>query len=151
MGRFKFRLATLLKLRESTRDERRRALAQAMEAMQILQGRIADVQAEQQRAIEESRGKQHAGAVDVDHLMQLHRYQWQLKLDERVLNEQLRKVADEVEKRRLALVEADRQVKTLEKLRERQLERYRFEEERRESIRLDEIANQRAAWQEVNR
>jgi flagellar FliJ protein len=151
MAGFRFRLATLMKLREATRDDRRRSLAKALEALQILQGRIAGVQAEQRQLIEECRSRAHAGAVDVDELLHLHRYQWQLKQDELVLHEQMRKVSDEVEKRRLALVEADRQVKTLEKLRERQLERYRFEQDRREAIRLDEIATVRAARPEVSR
>jgi len=150
MAGFRFRLATLMKIRESTRDERRRNLAQAMEAFQVLQGRLTNIHDEQRSLLEQARSQAHEGAVNVDGLLVLHRYQWQLKHDEQVLKEQMRKVGDEVEKRRLALVEADRQVKTLEKLRERQLERFRHEEERREAIRLDEIANQRGAWKEVS-
>lgn len=150
MAGFRFRLATLLKLRESTRDERRRHLAQALEAMQILQGRIADCQREQRELLELSRSRGQGSSVDVDHLLEWNRYQWQLKHDEQVLEGQVKKVAEEVEKRRLALVEADRGVKTLEKLRDRQHERYQHEQSRREASRLDEVANQLSAWREVS-
>jgi flagellar export protein FliJ len=49
-------------------------------------------------------------------------------------------VQAEVERRRLALVEADRQIRVLEKLREKQEEAYRTDELRREQQMLDEQA-----------
>ena len=53
-------------------------------------------------------------------------------------------MAAEIERRRQALVEADREVRVLEKLRERQLEQHRREEELRETKRLDEVVTQQA-------
>jgi flagellar FliJ protein len=49
-------------------------------------------------------------------------------------------VATEIEKRREALVDADRDVRSLEQLREAQLERHREEQERRQMKVLDEVA-----------
>jgi flagellar export protein FliJ len=51
-------------------------------------------------------------------------------------------------RRREALVAADREVRTLEKLRESQHERFRREEETRETKRLDEVAGRRAAGED---
>lgn len=139
-----FRLATLLKLREATRDERRRDLAQALEALRM----VEEQQAELRREREDARGLAQRwgqpGAIDVDTLLDGHRYQLQLELRGQILARQMRQIADEVERRRLALVEADRQVRALEKLRERQAERARLAAERGEVRRLDEVAGMRA-------
>ncbi len=53
-------------------------------------------------------------------------------------------MATEIERRRQALVEADREVRVLEKLRERQAEQHRREEDLQEAKRLDEVAAQQA-------
>ena len=52
------------------------------------------------------------------------------------LQQQIADVAQEVERRRLALLEADREVKVLEKLRERQLTAYEAVQSKREDQRL---------------
>ena len=53
-------------------------------------------------------------------------------------------MAAEIERRRQALVEADREVRVLEKLRQRQAEQHRRDEDLREVKRLDEVASQQA-------
>ena len=58
-------------------------------------------------------------------------------------------MAAEIERRRQALVEADREVRVLEKLRQRQAEQHRREEELREAKRLDEVAAQQAFRQDA--
>src|SRR3990170_1273917 len=69
-----FRLATLLKLREQTRDERRRELAQAFEAERILRDRTAqmqlDIELTQQRTRSAARG-----GVNVETLLNARRYE----------------------------------------------------------------------------
>jgi flagellar export protein FliJ len=54
--------------------------------------------------------------------------------------EQTRLLAAEVERRRVAVVEADRQVKVLEKLHERKLDEFRQDQQRAEFKVLDEVA-----------
>jgi flagellar protein FliJ len=58
---------------------------------------------------------------------------------------QRKQLAVEIERRREALLAANREVRVLEKLRDHQMERYREEENRRDIKRLDEVAGQRAA------
>ena len=60
----------------------------------------------------------------------------------RSLQRQRQALAAEIDRRRQALLEADRDVRTLEKLRENQLQAHRQEEERQEGKRLDEAALQ---------
>jgi flagellar export protein FliJ len=66
------------------------------------------------------------------------------------LNEQRGRLAAEIERRRVALLAANREVRVLEKLRERQLEQYNQAENRLDIKRLDEVARlQTAAAEEV--
>jgi flagellar export protein FliJ len=54
--------------------------------------------------------------------------------------QQSSQVAEEVERRRQALLEADREYRVIEKLREKLRQRHRMETERREQRNLDEVA-----------
>jgi len=146
--KFQFRLATLLRLREAARDERRAQLAQAYRAEQILreeQGRIdrelADLQAQ-------SRAAAGPGQLDVDCLLESRRYALVLQGRRQQVVRQEELVREEIDRRRQALIEANRQVRVLEELRRRQLQRHRDEENRREIKQLDELAA-RAAGKEV--
>jgi flagellar FliJ protein len=140
MSRFKFRLATLQKLREATRNERRAELTRAADAQRVLQ--------EQQRQVADEvagmRDEIHRGSlpgwVNVDELTSAHRYRLVLEVQEHVLRQRAEEVAAEVERRRQALVEADRQVKVLDKLREKLRERHLRGEAAADQKETDEIA-----------
>ena len=138
MARFQFRLATLERLRESLRDERRAQLAEAF--------RLADALAEQKRHVAENLreiARSRAvvsGVVDVEKLLAATRYEAVLLVEQAQLERQAAAVAVEIEKRREALVAADRDVRTLEKLREAQQARHRAEQEKKSCKLLDEMA-----------
>src|SRR4051794_30729530 len=116
---FRFRLQTLLRLRIGERDQRRGDLAKAVRAEQLLREedrKLALLQAEQ---AERARDLKLPGAANVDSLLQTHRYEVVLAAQRRQLNQQIKEVENEIERRRLVLVESDRQVRVLEMLRER--------------------------------
>ena len=142
----RFRLATLLKLREQTRDERRRHLVEAQRAEDMLRQQMADLDAQLAAVRAEYGAAAAPGRVLVDRLVDAQRYEIVLhtQRQERARQEQL--LAAEVERRRAALLEADREVRVLEKLREKQQERQREEDARQEVKRLDEVASRRAVW-----
>ena len=137
---FQFRLTTLQKLREQTRDERRSDLAQAYEAERILRDRAKELQLEFESNRERLRGLAQRRELQVDSLTDARRYEALLNRSTAELQQQIADVAQEVERRRLALLEADREVKVLEKLRERQLTAYEAVQSKREDQRLDEAA-----------
>lgn len=137
---YRFRLATLLKLRDQTRDERRRDLAQAYEAERILRGRMGDIQSEIAATQERTRQAASLGDVDVEALLNTRRYELLMKSQAARAAAQMAQVLEEIERRRIALLHADRDVKVLEKLRERQLEQYVEAQRRLESKELDEAA-----------
>lgn len=143
MAKFRFRLATLQKLREIQRDELRSKLAEAVQAQQILEEQMAQVAAEIQEIQSYRRAGVTSQQLNVEQLLEAQRYQGVLAGQLTTMQEQNRLLAAEVERRRDVVVEADRQVKVLEKLRERKLEEHRHEQLRAETKVLDEVASRR--------
>jgi flagellar protein FliJ len=139
---FNFRLQTLLRLRIAERDQRRNDLTKALRAEALLRTQQALLCGEQAELAERGRRLKSPGAGNIDALLHTHRYEIVLAARLRQLAVQMTEVAAETERRRLALVEADRQVRVLEKLRERQAAAYRQSEERREAKQFDEVAIQ---------
>jgi flagellar export protein FliJ len=141
MASFQFRLATLVRLRANVRDERRTQLAEAQRAEQLVVERIADLDAELLTLRGERIDAAHPGStVNVDQLTEIARYEMILKVERQSADQQRQTVAAEVQKRREALMAADRDVRVLEKLRDVQHGRHQEEEARREFQRLDELA-----------
>jgi flagellar protein FliJ len=142
MTAFKFRLETLLRLRVAERDQRRNDLAKALRAEEMLRAEDQALAQKQAATAEESRRLKLPGSADVDALLQTHRFELALTTQRRMLASQIVQVQAEAERRRLALVEADRQVRVLEKLRERQAAAHRREAERLDVKQFDELAAQ---------
>src|SRR6185437_1491121 len=153
MARFQFRLATLQRLREVVRDERRGQLAEMLRLADSLEEQKRQV-VENLRELAQSR-RVSAGAVDVDRMLAASRYEAVLMLEQVNYERQLAAVAAEIEKRREALAAADRDVRTLEKLHESQLQRHREEQEQAAMKQLDEMAlrgfrgEERPSWSDA--
>lgn len=143
MARFRFRLQTLRRLREIHRDELRVRLAEAFQAERILAEEREALAAERTGLTALQRRLVEYGKLDVNRLLASQRYQLVLEAQERSLAEQARQLAEEVERRRQAVVEADRQVRALDKLRQRRQSEHRAAAERAEAKRLDEIGTNR--------
>src|SRR5262245_10867152 len=137
---FRFRLETLLRLRLAERDQRRTDLAKALRAEEMLRGEERTLEGQQIEAAARSRQLKSPGAANVDALLETHRYEVVLAAQRRQLKQQFAQVEAETERRRQALVEADRQLRVLEKLRERQAAAWKKENERQEVKQFDELA-----------
>ena len=142
MAKFTFRLAALLRLRETRRDECRAALAEAYRIDEALARQFDGLSRELDALRNFCRRKASPGAVDIDRLVEAQRYELVIRARQQDIAQQRETLAAEIERRRQVLVEADREVRVLEKLRERQAEQYRRDEELREAKRLDEVATQ---------
>jgi flagellar export protein FliJ len=142
MAQFVFRLEPLLKLRAARRDECRAALADGYRVDEVLRKQFDNLERELDALREFCRRKSSPGGVDIDRLVEAQRYELVTRAQQRNIAQQRETVAAEIDRRRQALVEADREVRVLEKLRERQSELHRREEEIREARRLDEVATQ---------
>jgi flagellar FliJ protein len=149
MSNFKFRLQTVLRLRHAVRDERRAELGRAQRAAEVLreqQERIAAEAIENQNATRQMMTKQASSTsgVSVDGLLNAHRHALVLKSHIAQLAQQQKQVEVEIAKRQAALVEADRDVRVLEKLQEKGQNEHDLHELAIEQRELDEIAVLRA-------
>lgn len=149
MPKFRYRLETLLRLRIAARDERRADLAMAQRAEDVLLRKLDELEAERNELVTRSRRLAAPGPADIDGLLRSHRYELVLKANARQLADQLGQVRAEIDRRHAALVEADRQVRVLEKLRERKLAAHQNSEAKLENKQLDEMATMRFARQRV--
>jgi flagellar export protein FliJ len=140
MSAFRFRLATLLRLREAARDERRGQLAEAVQLDQRVRGQVQQVRGAIDASKQTRRQAVGGSSLDVDRLLAAARHELALEGEEQVYLRQLEAIGVELERRRQALVEADREVRTLERLRETHQERHVREELRSEQKVLDELA-----------
>lgn len=150
MAKFKFRLATLQKIREATRDQRREHLAEAYRADEILQQQSDQIDHELSSLREECRRASCPGPVDVDQLTRARLHELVLKTQKQHLGRQRDAVTAEIDVRREALVHANREVRVLEKLEEKQAARHRQQEDRRQIKELDEVAGRRAAAEDLS-
>ncbi len=149
MAKFKFRLATLLRLRESLRDGRRSELGEAYRVDDVLKTQLDQVDDDLGALRTRRRNVCGLGSVDVDQLLESQRYELALQVQQQQIHRQRQTVAEEIERRRQSLVEANRDVRVLEKLRDKQQRRHHQEESRREIKQLDEVAQQRAVREYV--
>ena len=142
MARFIFRLAALLRLRESRRDECRAALAEAYRVDEVLAKQLDGLNRELDALREFCRLTVSSRTIDVRPAGRGPALRTGGAAQQRHVAQQRQTVAAEIEVRRQALVEADREVRVLEKLRRRQAEQHRRQEDLREVKRLDEVATQ---------
>jgi len=138
MSTFKFRLETLLKMRSAERDQRRASLAEAEEATQILVDSIEAIDQEEEAA--RAHRAHTTGEVNVDILLSAHRYQMVLNMNRQQLQQQKKILDNAVEERLQLVVEADRKVRMLEKLKEKQLNEFDQAALLREIKEFDEVS-----------
>ena len=147
MAKFQFRLASVQRLRESVRDERRAKLAEAYAALRQLDERRSEIEHERDQLLAWQTSSAR-GQVNVDHILEAQRYQAILQSELHVLSQQRQAVETEAEKRRAALVLADQEVKVLEKLCDSQLERHRQHAAALDMKQLDEVAARTVGYEE---
>ena len=140
MAKYRFRLAPLQKLRMARRDQERAALADAFRAEQILAEQRAILVAEKAELRALQRAEAGAHCIDVNRLLEAQRYDLVLKTRDLELTRQADLLAVEIERRRQAAVEADREVRVLEQLDDRRRRNHQRQEQRAESKTLDEAA-----------
>lgn len=140
MSRFVFRFAALLRLRCQARDEAQRRVGEAMAAIEKVRQMQIDLR-------ERSRSERNAigGEVVIARMLDVSRYAMQIEQQIRTLDGQLEQLRQELERRQAAARDAEREVRRLEKLRERRRLEFQTEQAVRQQQALDEFANLR--WQ----
>lgn len=144
MPKFTFKLEPVLKQRRRNEDQRQRDLAKLLRRRMILEGQIRQMQ----QTITESKrqlGGALCGKVALDRVGQFARYSGQVTQRAHAIVGELAKLENQIQTARAVLLEATRKRKALELLRNRQLARWKQQQQRREDARLDELNVQRYA------
>jgi flagellar protein FliJ len=138
---FRFRLSRILRLRENLRDEHRQLLGAAQMTTDLIRDQIAALH----HQIAESRrdNRTDARSLNIDRLLDADRFETNLVAQLHTAQEQHQLAEAEVDRHRQILIESDREVKTLEKLRQHQVMRHRLDDNRRQAKQLDTIAIER--------
>lgn len=139
MKRFQYRLEPLLRIKSHQEKQRQKEHAAAL--MQVLRQKesLAAIENDRRATIDHQRSLSE-GRVTAYRLQVATRYLLKLKRDTLTGEELLKGLERETERRRLRLVDATKEKKIFEKLKERQREKYLVEIETVEKKELDEIA-----------
>lgn len=143
MSRFRFRFDSLLRLRESERDAARQEIADAFQAMGILQQQRTDLEQQRQQLRDAAAQRLANSAISVDTMLNQGRYDVQLAAEIQGLTSNIAAVETEIQRRQSRLQAADIEVKRLERLRETQHQQWTAEEQAAQQADLDEIASLR--------
>ncbi|MEL6895405.1 MAG: flagellar export protein FliJ [Planctomycetota bacterium] len=139
---FQFPFESLLNLKQASLETAAAALANAHQAIDLLESRRAEIV--RQRDLDaESLRQRMTGTIRVDRLLDDGRHRIQIDQQIIELDQQYGQIQIEIEKRRVALSAAEMEVRKLEKLRDRQRSQWEQEQQRRQQNGLDEIASQR--------
>ena len=142
MAKFRFRFASNLRLKERIEEQRKQEYGRAIAALEREKQRKLRMLKEREDAIHSFRESINRKITPFD--LQMHN-NFLSYMKERLIkqDEAIKKAEEEVEKRRLILVEAMKERKILEKLREKDYETFKQEQLLAEQKIQDEIVSYR--------
>jgi flagellar FliJ protein len=140
MKKFRYRLQPLLDIRAHAEKERQKAHALSLQQVQDQTQQLVGIAAGREETLDHQREIQ-SRSLSLAELLVCSRYLLKLKKDTLAGQELLRALQREAEKKRTELVEASKERKVFEKLKEKQQERYYKAAEAEERKEADEIAN----------
>jgi flagellar FliJ protein len=144
MAQFEFRLEALLTHRAQIEKDKQRRLAQVQQQIQAV---VRKIQEAETRIREENRtlgAKELTGALDMQYIAHEKRFVGALTMRIVLARQEIAALEQTLMAARKELLTAARARKVIEKLKERQLARWRQEQERKESAVMDEIGTQLA-------
>ncbi len=138
--RFRFRLDVVERVRRQTRDQHRRIVADAVRAVRKMEDHIASLNDQSRRCVDEMVLAQSDASLDVAlvRTQEFHR-NW---LHRQLVNArvELGRRQDDLTSKRGELADATKQLRVIEKLREKQWQRHVIEVKREEQSISDEMA-----------
>lgn len=140
--KFRFRLETVRRLRKQTMDAQRRVVADAVRAVTLVEERIAVLTRRRCGAVDQSRDAMGTHCLDLVSLRGQQVYRGWLDHEIAKSNESLAGKRVELDAERAKLAETSKELKVIEKLRERQWKRFRVKIAREEQAANDEAALQ---------
>ena len=143
---FKFPLAAVLRHRTHIEQEKQRELSVVLAEMQQQQNAFDELNQSIQGNMDELRKNRLTGRLDLTYLTAHRRYMLGVQRQITSMAQRLTLLQRKVDEARAALVEAAKGRKVLEKLQERQKQRWMEDQSRREWAELDDVTMRAAAW-----
>jgi flagellar export protein FliJ len=140
----KFRLATLLKLRERDRDLAAKAVQDVLSAMSKLDEAQREID-QSNRDMDAYRKQASHGSINLHLILDAQRYQMVLSAQSAQIADHKSKLKQELERRQFTLVQTQQAVKSLEKLRDQRQEAAEVHALAKQQERLDEWSSIRHA------
>lgn len=144
MPKFVFQLEGVLRHRKMLEEQRQRELGLAQAELAKMQGELRLMDEAAQGVSSDVRENRLTGTLDMAFLAAHRRYVLAMQRKALALARRMAAQQQVVDAARRQLAEAAKQRKIIEKLRERQHERWRTEQGRKESAELDEVNMQLA-------
>jgi flagellar FliJ protein len=142
MPKFVFPLQAVLRHREHVERERQRELALGQAEMSRLRDELKALNDSLQASSVEMKDHHLTGSLDVNYLAAHRRYTVAMQRRGLALVRDMARQQKKVDEAQRLLAEAAKERKTIEKLRERQHERWAADVARREAAQLDEVGMQ---------
>lgn len=140
--RFTFRLETVLRLRRMAEDECRRRVAERLREIARVEADVRRLDEQFHWEVDRSRVDQQSPEMDVMTVRRRRSYMGYLQRSIGGCEAQSDALRKKLEEDQKALAHASKEVKVLEKLRDRQLDRQRESERRAERAEEDEVGQQ---------
>ncbi len=145
MTKFVFQLDGVLRHREHIEREKQRDVSIHQTAMARLQDELRDLDAAVQNNVQDLKNNHLTGRLDMTFLAAHRRYALAMQRKAMGVAQAMAAEQRKLEAAQKALLEASKQRKTMEKLRDRQRERWAMDLARREAAEMDEIGMQLSA------
>ena len=145
MAKFDFKLEGVLRHRKNVEHERQRELAVAQGQLQQLEDQLRELDREVQAASGELRENRLVGRLDLNYLAAHRRFVGAMQKKGMGLVQRMSIIRKQVEEARKLLAQAAIQRKAVEKLREKQRQRWQEDQNRRQAEEMDEIGMQLTA------
>jgi flagellar export protein FliJ len=147
MARFEFKFEALMKLRKMKQEQTERELAQRLSQHQSHLQQIEKIHGQIGEYYNQIRQSRLTGQIQVSGLIADRRYLNQLHGMKLHQIAAIAKSQQLVDAARSKVAQAKKQTDIMIKLKERMLQQYQKELNKRETIELDDLANAKAAWQ----
>ncbi|MBN1290270.1 MAG: flagellar export protein FliJ [Candidatus Latescibacteria bacterium] len=142
MNRFRFRLASILRLREVHEDKKKREFGAALGKLNLENNELNQLKGSLQDH-EIGMEKRSRGTVSVHQLRNNFNYARALDMKIGEQKKHVKAAADVVESRRVELAESSKKKKILEHLKDRDREEHNHAVEKEEQVVIDELTTQR--------
>jgi flagellar protein FliJ len=149
MPRFKFQLEGVLRQRKQLERQRQRELAVVQAEMNQLTAQLKELETGTQAATQDLRSNRLTGVLDMSFIAAHRRFMLGVQRQGMALVQKMALVQQKIDAARLQLFEAAKGRKIIEKLREKQLERWKQEIGKKELAELDEVSMQLSYWHGV--